>query len=76
MAERGAQRPVHVDLGGDTIQPVDPDALSGIVEEGKGQEGCSHRMHAEVLDDLERNDARQSPVQANGHRLRRTGFPF
>jgi hypothetical protein len=33
-------------------------------------------MYAEVLDDLECDDARQGAVQADGHRLRRTGFPF
>ena len=33
-------------------------------------------MHAEVSNDLECDDARQGPVQAEGHRLRRTGFPF
>ena len=83
--ECGAQRPVHVDLGGDTVQPDDPGTLSGIVEKGKGQEGSSHRVHtcaarkcrcAEVPDDLERNDARSSPIQANGRSLRRIGFPL
>jgi hypothetical protein len=33
-------------------------------------------VHAEVPNDLERDDARQGPVQADRHRLRRTGFPI
>jgi hypothetical protein len=33
-------------------------------------------MYAEVPDYLECDDARPSPIQANGHSLRRTGFPF
>lgn len=65
---------VHVDLGGDALQPVDPGTVSAVVEEGQGEEGGSDRMHAEVSDDLERNDARPNLIQADGHRLRRTGF--
>jgi hypothetical protein len=33
-------------------------------------------MHAEVPNDLERDDARSGPIQADDHGLRRTGFPF
>jgi len=33
-------------------------------------------LHAKVSNDLECNDARPSPVQADGRSLRRTGFPF
>ncbi|MBK7448251.1 MAG: hypothetical protein IPJ47_02025 [Anaerolineales bacterium] len=59
--------------GGDALQSIDPGAVSGIVEEGEGKEGGVDRVYAEVPNDLECNDARQSPVQADGHRLRRTG---
>ena len=75
-ADRSAQCVVHVDLGSNEVQPVDPDTVSRIVEAGEGQEGGADGMHAEVPDHLERNDARSGPVQANGDCLRRTGFPF
>ena len=55
---------MHVDLGGDGIQPVDQGTISGIVEEGEGEEGGIDSMHAKVSNDLERNDARQGSVQA------------
>ncbi len=67
---------VHVDSGSDTLQPIDPGAVSAIIEEGEGEEGGSHRMHAKVFDHLERDDARQGSIQADGHCLRWTGFPF
>jgi len=70
------ERAVHVDFGGDTIQPSDPGAVSAVVEEGQGKEGGVDGVHAEVLDHLECDDARQGPIQAEGHCLRRTGFPF
>lgn len=65
-----------VDLGGDEVQPVDPGTISGIIEKREGQEGGSYRMYAQVPNHLERDDARQGSVQANGDDLRRTGFPF
>ena len=71
-----AQRAVHVDLNGDEVQPIDPGTVSGIIEEGEGEEGGSDCMYAEVPKDLERNNARQSPVQADGDCLRWTGFSF
>lgn len=67
---------LHVDLGGDEIQPVDSGTVSAVVEEGEGKEGRSHRVYAEVPNHLECDDARQGPVQADGYRLRWTGFPF
>jgi len=33
-------------------------------------------LHAKVPDHLECDDARQGSVQADGHSLRRTGFPL
>jgi transposase len=45
-ADRSTQCVVHVDLGGDAIQPVDPDAVSRIVEAGEGQEGGVDGVHA------------------------------
>ena len=67
---------VHVDLGSDEIQPIDPGAVSRIVEEGEGEEGGVDGLYAKVPDHLERDDARQGSVQAEGHTLRRTGFPL
>ena len=58
------------------IQPVDQGTVSGIVEEREGEEGGVDSVHAEIPNDLERDDARPSPVHADGHSLRRTGFPF
>ncbi len=53
-----AQCVVHVDLGGDEIQPVDQGAVSRIVEAREGEEGGVDGVHAKVPNDLERNDAR------------------
>ena len=47
-----------------------------LLKTGKGEEGGADRLYAEVPNDLERDDAGQGPIQADGHRLRRTGFPF
>lgn len=67
-----AERAVHVDLGGDEIQPVDPGTISAVIEEGEGEEGGTHRVHAQVPNHFERDDARQSPVQAESVCLRRS----
>ncbi len=56
------------------VQPVDPGAVSAVTEEGEGEEGGAHRLHAEISNDLERDDARQSPVQTDGHKLRTDWF--
>ena len=70
----GAQCAVHVDFGGDKIQPSDPGAVSALVEEGQGKEGGVDSLHAEVSDHLERDDARQGPIQAEGCRLSLNGL--
>ena len=51
------------------LQVLEPELI--VVEATGGY----HRMYAEVPDDLECNDARQSPVQAEAHCLRPTDFP-
>ncbi len=40
--------------------------VSGIIEKGEGEEGSSDRVYAQVPNDLECDDARQSPIQADG----------
>lgn len=72
----GAERIVHVNLGGDTLQPIDPGSASAIIEEGEGEEGGVDRVHAEVPNNFERNDARSNPIQAKTLCLRWTVFPF
>ncbi len=74
--DRSAQCAIHVDLGGDEIQPVDQGTVSRIVEAGEGEEGGVDCLYAKVPDHLECDDARQSPFQADGACLKRTGFPF
>ena len=46
--------------------PLIKGAISRIVEEGEGEESGVDSLHAEVPNHLERNDARQGPVQADG----------
>jgi hypothetical protein len=75
-ADGSAECAVHVDFSSDAIQPIDPGTVSAVIEEGKGEEGSVDRVHAKVSNDLERDDERSSPIQAEGHCLRRTGFPF
>ena len=71
-----AERVIHVDLGGDEVQPVDPGAVPAVIEEGQGEEGGIDGVYAEVPNDLECDDARQSSIQAEGRCLRWAGFPF
>ncbi|MBK9210737.1 MAG: transposase, partial [Anaerolineales bacterium] len=49
-----------VDFGGDKIQSVDQGTVSRIAEAREGEEGGAHRMHAEIPNDLECDDARSA----------------
>ena len=74
--DRSAQCVVHVDPGGDEVQPVDQGSGSRIIETGEGQEGGVDCLHAKIPDHPERDDARSGPIQADDAGLRWTVFPF
>ena len=66
------------DLIGNEVLLVDSDAVSAVIEEGKVKKVAltACMLHAEVLNDFERDNARPSLVQADLLDLKRTDFPF
>jgi hypothetical protein len=61
-ARRGAQCALHIDLGGDALQPADPGAVPAVIETWQKEVSSTYRLQEKVSHYLECHDAGSAAI--------------